>query len=274
MPPWSWSNKSEPAVATPVAEVQSGPMLETITTNQEVQSSADPEMAELGKLLADVANPVYKGRVQKTPQPESTTYTAPVITRTSPEKVAPKTTTIEQIPTVAAPTLTKPAVIAPEPVVLKTEPEEPVPSTVVTQPIVAKTTEPRVAPEPVVQAIQEPIVMAEPASDEPIITVRPPAQPEPEPIVQASPPVIVPENTLAPAEPAPGTGQIVTAKPPVQPTVELQPSEPELSAMVPTVSTVTLPSGKNHMAKPWERLGDSASAARNFYTYAPTLSNY
>ena len=95
-----------------------------------------------------------------------------------------------------------------------------------------------------------PLIEEAPAGrTEPIVTVRPPAEPAPakiEPIV----------NIATPAEPAVEPMPIVTIKP------------------APPATTAGPSGGKARMAKPWERLGNPAAAARDFYKYAPSLSNY
>ena len=263
MPPWSWDEQVEPKLsaqsvtsdAMPMPEVaaEAGPAM--VSATRVNQSAPDSEMAELEQLLADVSSPVYRGKVQKMPESEPMVQATPVIATKNTAK--------------AQPLLQKPAAIVQQPIVTKTAPAEAVPmptAEVRVRPItMAQASTPQVAPEPEAPIIvREPIVLAKPETDEPIITVLPPAKPEPKPIVAAPQPPIV-----APVEPSVEPGMIVTAKPPAQ-TVAKTAS----SAAPPQVPSVSASRGKTRMAKPWERLGNPDTAARDFYTHAPTLSNY
>ena len=285
MPPWSWDERaaakpsSSPvrAAAPPMPEAKPEPELIATSAGREGQSEPDTEMAELERLLANVSSPIYQGRVQKMPEP------GPVV---------------QDVPAIAAapPAAPEPVATVPQPLVLKPAPEEPMqaPSEeVVVRPIIAspEPAEPVVAvkppTEPVVLATPEPAPATEPIAmtapePEAVVEIPAPSEPsEPMPSVAAvpaetKPTVVVPESKVpATVEPTAGPGPIVTVRPPSQPGMEPEPTEPAPpSATVPLVRSVALSSGKNRMAKPWERLGNRAAAARDFYAYAPTLSNY
>ena len=266
MPPWSWdgqveaksSAQSVTSGAMPMPEVAAEAEPAIASTTRVNQPAPDSEMAELEQLLADVSSPVYRGKVQKMPESEPMVQATPVIATKTPAK--------------AQPLLRKPPATVQhvqQPIVTKTAPAETMPmptAQVRVRPItVAQASTPQVSPEPEAPIIvREPIVLAKPETDEPIITVLPPAKPEPKPIVAAPQPPIV-----APVEPSVEPGMIVTAKPPAQ-TVAKTAS----SAAPPQVPSVSASRGKTRMAKPWERLGNPDTAARDFYTHAPTLSNY
>ncbi len=83
----------------------------------------------------------------------------------------------------------------------------------------------------------------------PIVTVRPPSEGQPEPVVKVVPAAKPVKSAVKPT-----------------PIVTVKPTRP--------ATTVGTSSGRKRIAKPWERLGDRANAARDFSKQAPSLSNY
>lgn len=259
----SWSRDTRVPVISDAAPMPRAAEAESaiVSTTKVNQTAADSEIDELEQLLGSASNPVYRGRVQKATEsePMARDYTAPVVAATPPAVTQPK--------------VQEPAVRVQQPIVTRIAPVEEAPARSVeikAIPITIAQAHTPVEPTPEPKApvvIQEPVVTGEPWIDEPIITVLPPAEPEPTPVVRSEPEPEAP--ALPPVAPATGPSMIVTAKPPAQPAVEAAPS------VAPSqVPSVTSAHGKTRMAKPWERLGNPAAAARDFYSHAPTLSNY
>ena len=247
-----------PEAVVPGAIVQAEP--DSVSPQQQPDQAQSPpgsELAELEELLAGVSGPVFQGKVQKeTPASEPLVQAAgPSAAKPSTERAvaaepsAPKKTS----PAEAGGVLIPPLVLEPSP-----SPAEPI-----------VTVRPPPEPSPVV----EPIAQAKPAVE----TVVAPVPSSPAEPVLVLPPIVAIES--APATPVPQPTvelpPVVAAEP--SPVVEFQPPAPVVTAPpapTPMRTTAQLSHGKSRMAKPWERLGNRAVAARDFYKHAPTLSNY
>ena len=292
VPPWSWRAKppSEPSAPPSVLaepgeqEIESETIPElaivpvpepTIEQSSqartEKQQEVDSELAELEALLAKVSGPVYAGRVLKSPEPKA-------LAKTEPSEVPPVGEVVLR-PADEQQFVEKPMIIvAPEP----------------------KARIAQGGPEVNVEIMPPPIIAEQPSPAEPIVTVRPVEEAQVEPEIVVAPSVepelpILPEleTVLAAPEPEPvlerpvfpePKPEIVLVEPEPEPIVVVQPTAPEITTPEPKQPSPVPPPqprvvagashGKEHMAKPWERLGNRAAAARDFYIYSPSLANF
>ncbi len=293
IPPWSWEPKA-PEPAAPIAAVNPRreeptarvapraytppppPMAEPIArSSSKMSSEAEAELAEVEALLADVSGPVYAGRVMKG--------------RKAPARVQPEPREMQLPP---APVVSvEPTKVPPAP--------EPMPTVTVRQPPVEQPGPPIVhgRPETKVEIIEPPTVSPGPAPVEPVVTVRPveetPSAPEfvwtpppvePEPVT-VQPVMPVPEPVERPLvfqpkfpEPTADDEPVVVIEPrplPDVPIILVEP-EPVVTVQPPTPPRVSasVAHGRDHIAKPWERLGNRPAATSDFYSHAPTLGNF
>ena len=295
-----------PRVSTPPPPQ---PIAEPITrSSSKTASEAEAELAELEALLGGVSGPVYAGRVMRAPKPPATVQPVPMEMQ-----VPPPVPVVAIKPTTAPPPPQKMPIITlrqtppeePGPPVVQGSPEttveiiEPpivieapaeVEPVVTVRPIaetpaapeIVWTPPPPVEPEPVavVPEYPEPVEPMFEYPEEPAVTVRP-VLPEPQPVerplvirpvlperVADETPVVVIEPAPAPdapvvmVEPEP----VVTVQPPRLPPTPARPVQPRVPA--------SIANGRERIAKPWERLGNSSAAARDFYSHSPTLGNF
>ncbi|MCK4850189.1 MAG: hypothetical protein KAT11_02500, partial [Phycisphaerae bacterium] len=246
----------EPAAGPRVAvagedQVRPVPVLAAPEIQPVAQAQTDAEMAELENLLAGISGPVFQGKVHRAPEAKAAPSEPTIVIAPTPlPKAAPPAEPSVKI--VKIERVQKESVEAAGGHVAAKPTEEEVEKPIIKVGPVQEEAGEAVAAKDVAEGVEllvPPLIEEAPAGQtEPIVTVRPPAEPivqvpvEPEPVVEIVPP----------AEAAP----IVTIKP-APPATALGPSH-----------------GKDRMAKPWERLGNPAAAARDFYKYAPSLSNY
>ena len=119
------------------------------------------------------------------------------------------------------------------------------------------------------------IVTVRPAGD-PVVQAKPDVEgADPRAPVKPLPPVELPEPliTIEPTAPA-ESDAVVTVRPAAETDEAKAPKPPAPPTRVATATVATDSHGLKKMAKPWERLGRPAAAARDFYLHAPSLSNY
>ncbi len=264
VPPLSrrFAAPAEPTVGPTAMEVLSEGQARApaVPARSEVQPRAenqtDAEMVELEKLLTGISGPVFQGKVHRGPEAKAAPSEPTIVIAPTPlPKVAPPVEPAVKI--VKIERVEKESVEAPgERIVIRPVKEQPDEAIIKIGPVEEEAGEGVVAKEAAegVELLVPPLIEESAAGPtEPIVTVRPPAEtepvPEPEPVVEIVPPA---EAAGPVVEPTP----IVSAAP------------------APPATTAGPSGGKERMAKPWERLGDQAAAARDFYKYAPSLSNY